>query len=130
MDDKYEEFDLIEEQQAEKKQEFKGGNVKDFIDGSVLTRDFVIRQLPFIIFLSVLAIFYIGNRYHAEKLFRRSGELQSELKELRAEAITVSAELMHLSRQSEVLKLLRENELDLMESLDPPQKIVVRKKRR
>lgn len=127
MGNNYEEFDLIDEQ-PEKKPESKAGNVKDFIDGSVLTRDFVVRQLPFIIFLSILAVLYIGNRYHAEKLFRRSGELQSELKELRAEAITVSAELMHLSRQSEVLKLLSEKDLDLVESLEPPQKIVVRKR--
>lgn len=127
MGDSYEEFELIDDL-PEKKPEFKGGNVKDFIDGSVLTRDFVIRQLPFIIFLSILAIFYIGNRYHAEKLFRRSGELQTELKELRAEAITVSAELMHLSRQSEVLKLLRKKDLNLVESLEPPQKIVAGKR--
>jgi hypothetical protein len=106
------------------------GSLKDFIDGSVLTRDLVIRQLPYIIFLAVLAIIYIGNRYHAEKLVRRSGELQTELKELRAEAITVSAELMDMSRQSEVLKLLRKNNLNLVESLEPPRKILVKKGRR
>ena len=105
-------------------------SARGLIDGTVLTRDFVIRQLPFIIFLTVLAILYIGNRYHAEKLVRRSGELQSELKELRAEAITVSAELMHLSRQSEVIKLLEKRDLDLSASLEPPRKIVVSRKRR
>jgi hypothetical protein len=86
--------------------------------------------LPYIIFLAILAIIYIGNRYHAEKLVRRSGELQAELKELRAEAVTVSAELMHLSRQSEVLKLLRNNNMDLVESLDPPRRIIAGKKRK
>jgi hypothetical protein len=115
--------------QPEKKPGIKGGSVMDFIDGSVLTRDFVIKQLPYIMFLAILAILYIGNRYHAEKLVRRTGELQSELKELRAEAITVSAELMHLSRQSEVLKLLRKNNLDLVESLEPPKKIIAGKRK-
>jgi hypothetical protein len=129
MNRNFEEVEFIDEQ-VEKKPELRGGNVKGIIDGSVLTREFVIKQLPYIIFLAILAILYIGNRYHAEKLFRRSGELQSELKELRAEAITVSAELMHLSRQSQVLNLLRERDIDLMESIDPPQKIVVRKGRR
>jgi hypothetical protein len=103
----------------------KSGSVRDIIDGSVLTRDYVLKQLPYIIFIAILAIFYIGNRYHAEKLVRKSGELQSELKELRAEAITISAELMHLSRQSEVLKLLKKRDIDLVESLEPPNKIVV-----
>ncbi len=122
-------FELTETGQDTKKE--KGNaSVRDFMDGSVLTRDFVMKQLPFIIFLAILAILYIGNRYHAEKLVRRSGELQTELRELRAEAITVSAELMHLSRQSEVLKLLEKNNLDLAESLVPPKKIVVGRKRR
>lgn len=116
------------DERPDKKSGFRGNSVKDFIDGSVLTRDFVLKQLPYIIFLAVLAILYIGNRYHAEKIVRRSGELQSEIKELRAEAITVSAELMYLSRQSEVLKLLRKNNLDLEESLEPPLKIIAAKK--
>ncbi len=124
-----EEVEFVDES-PENKPESKRGSFKDFIDGSVLTRDFVLKQLPFIIFLSILAIFYIGNRYHAEKLFRKSGQLQSELRELRAEAITVSADLMHMSRQSEVLKLLKKNDLDLVESLEPPHKIVVSKRRR
>jgi hypothetical protein len=118
------------EEKTEKKTVHHGRSFKDFIDGSVLTRDFVVRQLPFIVFLAILAIFYIGNRYHSEKLVRRTSELQTELKELRAEAITVSAELMHMSRQSEVLKMLRRNNLDLVESLEPPRKIVVKRDRR
>lgn len=118
------------DESPEKKQGKRSTFIRDLIDGSVLTRDIVIKQLPFIVFLTILAIFYIGNRYHAEKLVRRSGELQAELKELRAEAITVSAELMHMSRQSEVLKLLENNNLDLVESREPPDKIVVNKRGR
>ncbi len=116
----------FDDDKPENKPKHNLGAARDFIDGSVLTRDFVLKQLPYIIFIAILAIFYIGNRYHAEKLVRQSGKLQAELKELRAEAITVSSELMHLSRQSEVLKLLNNNDLDLVESLEPPKKIVVK----
>jgi hypothetical protein len=129
MIDDYENVEFTDVQ-PERKTEHRSSPVKGFIDGSVLTRDFVIKQLPYIIFLTILAILYIGNRYHAEKLVRRSGELQAELKELRAEAITVSSDLMHLSRQSEVLKLLRKNNLDLVESIEPPQRIMVSKRKR
>ncbi len=134
MDGNYNEFETFDQSgQTRPDKEIesiaKGGGFKDFIDGSVLTRRLVIKQLPFVIFLSILAILYIGNRYHAEKVFRRSVELQSELKELRSEAITVSAELMHLSRQSEVLKLLGEKNINLVESLEPPKKIVVKGRR-
>ncbi len=128
MDIKEENIEFIDER-PEKKPEPKGGSLKDFIDGSVLTRDFVLEQLPFIIFLAVLAILYIGNSYHAEKMVRRTGELQSEIKELRAEAITVSAELMHMSRQSEVLRLLGRNNIEMVESLEPPVRIVAGKRK-
>jgi hypothetical protein len=129
MEFDWENIEFIDES-GEKKAGSKGGSFKDFIDGTVLTREFVLKQLPYIIFLAILAIIYIGNRYHAEKLVRRSGELQAELKELRAESVTVSAELMHLSRQSEVLKLLINSNMDLVESLDPPRKIIAGKKRK
>ncbi len=102
------------------------GFLKELIDGSLITRSSVIRQLPYIVFLTLLAFIYIGNRYHAEKLVRQESELQSELQHLRAKAITVSAELMDISRQSEVLRLLEKEDLDIEESLEPPVKIVVK----
>jgi hypothetical protein len=76
-----------------------------------------------------LAILYIGNRYHAEKVVRETVSLQNEVKELRAEAITTSAELMSKSRQSAVAKMVKENDLDLEELVEPPKKIVLNKKK-
>jgi hypothetical protein len=105
----------------------KKGVLKEILDGSVLTREVVIRQLPFILFLTMMAFIYIGNRYHSEKLVRRANELHRELRDLRAQAITTSAELMHISRQSEVIKLMRQKDLELKESMEPPKKVIVKK---
>ena len=105
----------------------KKGVLKEILDGSVLTREVVIRQLPFILFLTMLAFIYIGNRYHSEKLVRRANELHRELRDLRAQAITTSAELMHISRQSEVIKLMRQKELELKESMETTKKVIVKK---
>ncbi|HSH51222.1 MAG TPA: FtsL-like putative cell division protein [Bacteroidales bacterium] len=121
-DDKHVEF--IDEKQERK--EYKFGSVKDFLDGSLIANDFVVRQLPYIIFLVFLAFIYIGNRYHAEKMVRRNAELQKEINELRAEAITTSSELMFISKQSEVVKLVKKRGIDLQESVEPPQKIVIK----
>jgi hypothetical protein len=104
----------------------KKGLLKDLIGGGILTRESVIKQLPFIIYLSILAIFYIGNRYRAEKIVRHMMEMQEEIKELRAESISTAAQLMFASRQSEVVKMLKEKQLDIHESLEPPKKIEVR----
>jgi len=97
--------------------------LKDMIDGTILTRQVMSNQLPFIIFLSMMAGIYIGNRYHAEKVIRDMAKLQVEVKDLRAQAITTASELMFISKQSEVVKMVKENQLGLEESLEPPYKI-------
>ena len=99
---------------------------QSFIDGSILTRDRFIDQFPFILFLTFLAIIYIGNRYHAEKIVRKTAKLQYEIKELRAESITSASKLMYLSKQSEVARLVKTKGLRLKEAVKPPYKLVVK----
>ena len=117
------------DQKVEQK-EIRKGSVWDVFDGSVLTRDRVVRQLPFVLFLTFLIILYIGNRYHAENVVRETILLQTELKELRAKAISTASELEFISRQSEVAKRVDRNGLGLKEAVNPPLKIEVEKKRR
>ena len=119
-------IEFLEDQDDRK--EPRKGSLRDFIDGSVLTREVVIKQLPFIIFVVFLAIIYIGNRYHAERIVRETVVLQNQVKELRSEAITTSAELMSKSRQSVVSKIVKENNLGLEELLEPPEKIIIKEK--
>jgi hypothetical protein len=117
-------IEFIEDQNSQK--ESRKGSFRNFIDGTVLTREVVIKQLPFIVFVVFLAIIYIGNRYHAEKVVRETVSLQNEVKELRSEAITTSAKLMSRSRQSEVVRMVEKNDLGLEELLEPPNKIVIK----
>jgi hypothetical protein len=114
------------DQKIEQK-EIRKGSVWDVFDGSVLTRDTVVRQLPFVLFITFLIILYIGNRYHAEKVIRETMQLQTELKELRARAISTASELEFISRQSEVAKMIDKRSMGLREALDPPVKITVKK---
>ena len=100
--------------------EHKKVSVKELIDGTILTRKAMVVQLPFIIFLSFLAIIYIGNRYHAEKVARDMTVLQEEVIDLRAESITTASELMFISKQSEVVKMVKAYQLNLEESVKPP----------
>lgn len=98
-------------------------NAKAILDGSLLMKDVVINQIPFIIFLAVLALIFIANRYHAEKVFVKTEETRKEIRELRSEKITVQSMLMSKSRQHEVLKRLADYESDLTVSDEPPVKI-------
>ena len=121
--DKKDNVEFIEEKQERKEQ--KIGSVKDLLDGSLIANDFIVKQLPYIVFLVILAFIYIANRYHAEKVVRQNVELTKEINELRAEAITTSSELMFISKQSEVAKLVEKRGLGLKESVEPPRKIVI-----
>ena len=118
----------FKENKDEKSKAGKGKNnvAKNFIrvlDGSFLTKENVLNNLPFVFFLTLLAIFYIGNSYYAEKTIREIHSLNKELKELRSEFITSKSALMFRSKQSEVADAVAE--LGIEESRIPPKKIVI-----
>jgi len=104
--------------------------IRGLIDGSLLTRKSFTGQLPFVFFLATLAMLYISNRYHAEKLRREISKTKMELSDLRAQSIFISAELMKLSRQTEVAEEVKKHGLTIRESEVPPRKIIVSKLRR
>ena len=46
--------------------------VLDVINGNFLTNDTAVKQIPFILFLVLVAIVYISNTYYAEKILRKT----------------------------------------------------------
>ncbi len=109
------------------REEITGFSLKSIIDGSLLTVRSVVKQIPFILFLVLVALLYIANRYHAEKIIRQIDSLKTEVKDLRAEEITTASELMNLNRPSNVQNLINEKQLGLTLSSEPPYKIVKKK---
>jgi hypothetical protein len=102
----------------------KSFSIRDLIDGNVLTRKAVIKQLRFILLLVLIAFISIANRNHAEKTVIRLNQLQQDVKELRSKSITISSNLVQVSRQSEVARLVLRYELGLEENLEPPKKLI------
>jgi len=102
----------------------KSFSIRDLLDGNVLTRKAVLKQSRFILLLVLIAFLSIANRNHAEKTVIQLNRLQSDVKELRARSISTSSELVKISRQSEVLRLVERYDLGLEESLEPPKKLI------
>ena len=100
---------------------------RDLLDGNVLTRKSVLKQSRFILLLVLMAFILIANRNHAEKTVIRLNRLQHDVKELRSKSITISSDLVRISRQSEVVRLVNRYELGLEENLDPPKKLLTSK---
>lgn len=92
-----------------------------FLSGNFLKGDGVVRQLPFMFFISFIALIYIANGYYAESNVRKIDRLNKEVKELRSEYITLKSELNYRSKQSEVAKMIAEQ--GIYESITPPKKI-------
>jgi len=100
-------------------------SLRDLLDGNVLTRKTVLKQTRFIVLLVVIAFVSIANRNHAEKLVIRLNRLQGDVKEFRAKSITISSDLVRISRQSEVARMVERYGLGLEESLEPPKKLII-----
>lgn len=105
----------------------KGSFMKELLSGTMITEKIILNNLWFVLFITFLAALYIANRFHAEKVTRETTRLTKEVRELRSESLSASADLMYLSRQSEVYRLVREKGLNLEELKTPPFKLLVNK---
>ena len=64
----------------------------------------VVKQVPFFLFLSLLAVLYIYNGHHADKTIRKINKLSKEVKELKYEYTAVKSKVLYQSKQSELIK--------------------------
>ena len=74
----------------------------DVLNGNVLTKDYVIQNLPFIVFITALMLVYIGMGYNIDKNTRLINALEEENLDLRTEEIAVKTEYNVVSGQSQV----------------------------
>ena len=64
----------------------------------------IVKQVPFFLFLALLAVVYIYNGHYADKTIRNINRTAKEVKELQYEYKTVKSEVMFRSKQSEIVK--------------------------
>jgi len=83
------------------------------------------KWVPFIIYLTFWAVVYIANRHYAEQNELKIKELDKDIKEYRAEYLTLKSDLMFKSKQSEVAKLVKP--IGLQELTSPPNKLRIEK---
>ena len=76
----------------------------DFRWKRLLNYQSVVKQIPFFLFLSLLAIIYIYNGHQADNLARDIAQRTRELRELEYEYKTVKGEVLFRSKESELVK--------------------------
>jgi cell division protein FtsL len=117
---------MTKEESESRKKISTGSILKEILSGGI-TSKIILKNIWYVIVITSLAAIYIANRFHAEKITRDINRIQREVRELRAESLSTSADLMYLSRQSEVYKLVRERGLELEELKTPAFKLLVDK---
>lgn len=78
----------------------------------------VVRNIPFFLFLSVLAVVYIYNGHLADKLTRKISTTEKHIKELEYEYKAIKSEVIFRSKASELAKAVEP--LGLKELTKPP----------
>lgn len=105
----------------------KGWNniLKGLISGTVISDSLILKDIRYSALILLLAVMFIANRFNAERVEREIAVLEQEVRDLRAESLSVSADLGSVSRQSEITELVKERGLGLEELREPPFRIVV-----
>lgn len=94
----------------------------------VITTETATKALPFIFFLALLGMVYIGNRHLAENNLRDIDKLSKEVKELSWDYKSTKAEFAFKSTLTEVAK--RADTLGIKQPVEPPQKLTEREEAR
>ncbi len=72
--------------------------------GEVFNYRWIVKNIPFFLFLAVLAVLYIANGHMADNRIRKINDTGRRLKDLQYEYKTLKSEMMFRSRESEMVK--------------------------
>lgn len=68
------------------------------------SHEWVVKNIPFFLFLAMLAVLYIYNGHYADKITRKIGTTEKHIKELEYEYKTIKSEVIFRSKASELVK--------------------------
>lgn len=116
----------VEKKATEEGEHFVGKMLNKVNIMGYVSKGLMVNLMPYLFFLMVFALLYIGNSYHSEKMIRAIDKTGKDIKELRSEYIASKSELMQKSKQSAVASQIEK--YGIKESTVPPQKIVLESK--
>ncbi len=104
----------------------KKKKLKDYFELGDLSASLVLKNLPFVLFLSFLILIYIANAHLSEKKVRQIQVLQKEIQEIRWHYMSIQSELMYSTRRTKVANSVADQGLRIPKGA--PKKIVIPKK--
>jgi hypothetical protein len=64
----------------------------------------IVKNIPFFLFISVLTVLYIANGHRADRTIRKINSTTTELKDLQYEYKTLKSEVMFRSQEVQIVK--------------------------
>lgn len=83
-----------------------------------LNYQWIVKNVPYFLFLSLLAVCYIANGHYADNTIRNINKTTKQLKEQEYEFKTLNGKLMFQNRLSEVAKTVEQ--IGLKENIQQP----------
>ena len=99
-------------------------NIQSWLNGDLLRSRKIREQYPLIALIICMFFIYILMGYQAVKQQHRLTDTKKEMMDAKFRYMTISAELMNTTRQSQVVDALREQGSTLQENTQPPTKIL------
>jgi len=84
----------------------------------LVSHKWVVKNIPFFLFLTILAVLYIYNGHHADKQILKISNTERKIKELEYEYKTIKSDVIFRSKASELIKVVEP--LGLKELTQPP----------
>ena len=116
---------LVEEQAREGERPLSANfTLRKILGGEFLTAKILRQQLGLIMLVVAFTIVYISNRYSCDKQRIEIAKLSKELEEARFRAMSSTSDLTEVSRESNVLEMLRQNKDSVLHIPSQPPYII------
>lgn len=116
---------LVEEQAREDERPLAGEfKLAKILGGEFLTAKIIRQQLWLILLVVGFTIIYISNRYSCDKQRIEIARLSKELEEAKFKAMSSTSDLTEVSRESNVLEMLRQNKDSVLHIPSQPPYII------
>jgi hypothetical protein len=84
--------------------------ITDLLSGNFFGKEFVQKNIGFVVYITFLVMLYIAYGYYADKQMKRAAELEN-MEELNSKLHSSIKELNQISLQSNLLKLTESEEI-------------------
>ena len=99
-------------------------SLKTILGGDILNAELFRHQLWLIVIIVVFIIIYVASRYQCQQDIIKIANMETELKDAKYRALSISSKLTERCRESHVLQLLKENNDSLLQVSDQPPYII------